>query len=125
MTFEQAVLESLARIEKEMGIGKSASDILKDSGWGTQAEPVPKPEPKGNITYPADGARVIARIPMYFIYKGDGSPSWFTSAGGDLKATGGQVSLILPELGEQNIYAVVGKTVVDQITVTAEEPGPR
>ena len=125
-TFEEQVLASLARIEKALNIGKTGSDILKEAGMGTwQGTPTPEPAPEGKIIYPADGGTVIARIPMMFVYEGDGSPKWASSVDGDLKVDGGQVAPTLKSVGEHTIYAIVGKTIVDQIRVTAVEPGPR
>jgi len=126
MTFEEAVLASLARIEKKLGVGKTASEILSEAWPKTEpAPPEPEPIPKGKIIYPADGGTVIARIPMMFVYEGDGSPKWASSVDGDLKVDGGQVAPTLKSVGEHTIYAIVGKTIVDQIRVTAVEPGPR
>jgi len=127
-TFEEKVLASLARIEKALNIGKTASDVLKYAGMGTwkPAPAEPKPMPKGKITYPiGDNPKVIARVPMYFEYAGDGSPEWYTSTTPGALGQGGQVAIVLPNLGPQTISAVVDGFVVDQINVIAEAPGPR
>ena len=124
--FEEAVLASLARIEKALNIGKTGSEILTDAGMGTwRGTPTPEPIPEGKITFPLPGSTVIARIPVYFVYDGDGFPKWFSSIDGDLKAEGGQVALILKSTGDHAVYAVVGKTVVDEIRVVAIEPPRR
>lgn len=126
-TFEEKVLESLARIEEKLKTDKTASEILEGAAFGNwnAPAPAPKPAPKGKITYPPNNGKVIARIPMYFAYEGDGSPDWFTSTSQKSLGHGGQVALILPSTGAQVISAVVDEIVVDQITVIAEEPGPR
>lgn len=119
----------MATLESIEGQLKEVLEILKKKGTDAlgaftmpASAPAPEPIPQGSIIYPVDGATVIARIPMGFVYEGDGSPKWFSSVDGDLKVDGGQVAPVLKSTGEHTIEARVGKYIVDEVRVIAIEP---
>lgn len=113
----------LSRIEKGLNIGKTASDVLKESmdTW-KPSPPQPKPEPKGKITYPVSGSMVIANIPTYYTYKAEvgDMPSWYVD-GRLVGPDGGQVAFEVTA-GEHTVSAVVDGKVVDSIKVMGFVP---
>lgn len=113
----------LGRIEKALNIGKTASDVLRESmDTRKPSSPKPKPEPKGKITYPPNGSLVIANIPTYYTYKAEvgDMPVW--AVDGEAKnVDGGQVAFAVA-VGEHIVSAIADGKVVDSIKVLGFVP---